>query len=129
MAELQEKTLSAYWSAMVFTYTRVANAAIRLLMPFPLTWLCETDFSALLEIKNKTRTKLIVQPDQRCALPTTGPRIDKRVVKCSTSRLTDAINSIYESLFNRVVSYVSFNHCFVAIAHTCTNIFHRPKWE
>ena len=66
---------------MVFSYTRVANAAIRLLMPFPLTWLCEADFSALLGIKNKTRTKLIVQPDQRCALPTTGPRIDKRVVK------------------------------------------------
>ena len=114
---------------MVFSYTRVASAAIRLLMSFPLTWLCETDLSALLGINSKTRTKLIVEPDQRCALPAIGPRIDKRVAKCSTSRLTDAINSINESLFNRVVSYVSFSHCFVAIAHTCTNIFHRPKWK
>ena len=71
MIELQEKTLSAYWSAMVFLYPRVACTADRLLIPFPLAWLSEAGFIALLRIMNKARTKLIVEPDQRCALPTT----------------------------------------------------------
>ena len=79
MIELQEKTLSAYWSAMVFSYLRVASTDNQLLIPFPLAWLCEAGFLALLRIMNKARTKLIVEPDQKCALPTTGPCIGKRV--------------------------------------------------
>ena len=79
MIELQEKTLSAYWSAMVFLYPRVASTANQLLIPFSMAWLCEADFLALPKIMNKARTKLIVEPDQICALPTTGPRIGKRV--------------------------------------------------
>ena len=80
MIHLQKKILSAYWSAMVFSYPRVASAANRVLMPFLLTWLCEAGFSALFETKNKTRNKLIVKPDHWCAPPTIGPRIGKRVV-------------------------------------------------
>ena len=72
--------MSAYWPAMVFSYPRVASTANRLLIPFSLAWLCEVGFIALLRIMNKARTKLIVEPDQRCALPTTGPRIGKCVV-------------------------------------------------
>ena len=79
MIELQEKTLSAYWSAMVFSYPRVASTDNRLLIPFPLAWLCEAGFLAFLRIMNKARTKLITEPDQRCALPTTGPLRGKRV--------------------------------------------------
>ena len=75
------KTLPAYWSDMLTWYPRVASAAIRLLMPFPSTWLCETGFSALLGIKNKARNKLIVEPDLRCALATAEPRIDQLVAK------------------------------------------------
>ena len=77
----KEKYLPAYWSAMLASYPRVASTAIRLLMPFPPTWLCEAGFSALLGIKNKARNKLIVEPDLRCALSTTEPRIDKLVTK------------------------------------------------
>ena len=79
MIELQEKTLSAYWSAMVFSYLRVASTDNQLLIPFPLVWLCEAGFLAFLRIMNKARTKPIVEPDQRCALPTTRLRIGKRV--------------------------------------------------
>ena len=77
----KEKSLPAYWSAMVDSYPRAASAAIRLLMPFPSTWLCEAGFSALLGIKNKARNKLIIEPDLRCALATTEPRIDELVTK------------------------------------------------
>ena len=75
------KTLPACWSDMLAWYPRVASAAIRLLMPFPSSWLCETGFSALLGIKNKARNKLIVEPVLRCALATTEPRIDQIVAK------------------------------------------------
>jgi len=34
---------------------------IRLLMPFPSTWLCEAGFSASLLVKNKARNKVIVE--------------------------------------------------------------------
>ena len=71
----------AYWSAMVDSYPRAASAAIRLLMPLPSTWLCEAGFSALLGIKNKAKNKLIIEPELRCALATTEPRIDKLVMK------------------------------------------------
>ena len=54
---------------MVFLYPRVASTANRLLIPFPLAWLCEVGFIALLRIMNKARTKLIVEPGQRCAPP------------------------------------------------------------
>ena len=80
MIELQEKTLSAYWSAMVFLYPRVASTGNRLLIPFSSAWLCEAGFLAILRIMNMARTKLIVEPDQRRALPTTEPRIGKRDV-------------------------------------------------
>ena len=81
MIELHQKTLSAHWSAMVSAYPRVISTANRLVMPFPLAWLFEVGFTALLGIKNKARTKLIVEPDQGCALSTTGPRIGKRAAK------------------------------------------------
>ena len=77
----KEKYLPAYWSAMLASYPRVASIAIRLLMPFLSTWLCEAGFSALLGITNKARNKLIVEPDLRCALSTTEPRIDKLATK------------------------------------------------
>ena len=59
---------------------------MQLLMPFSSTWLREVCFSALLGIKNKTRNKLIAELDQRCALSTTEPRIDKfPFKKCDTN--------------------------------------------
>ena len=77
----KEKTLPAFWLAMASSYPKVASTAIRLLMPFPSTYLCEAVFSALLGIKTKARNKLAVEPDLRCALSTTVPRIDNRVAR------------------------------------------------
>ena len=89
-------------------------------MHFMSTWLCEARFSASPGINNKTRNKLTVEPDQRCAQATTGPRLNKIVPRCNNSHLTDAalcLSLMNESLFNRVVSYVNFSH-FFAIALT-----------
>ena len=77
----KEMSLSAYWSAMVASYSGVASTTIRLLMLFLSTWLCEACFSALVGIKNKATNKLIAELDQICALSTTEPRIDKLVTR------------------------------------------------
>ena len=78
---------------MVSLYLRVASTANRLLMIFPLTWLCEAGFLALHGVKNNARTKVIVKPDQMCALPTTGPRLGKVLPRCNKSHLTN--NTLY----------------------------------
>ena len=67
----KEKSLPAYWSAMVAFYSRVISTAIQLLMFFSVTWLCEVCFVAFLGIKNKARNTLIAELGQRCALSTT----------------------------------------------------------
>ena len=59
----KEMSLTAYWSVMVASYSRMASTAIQLLMPFPSTWLCEACFSTLPGIKNKARNKLIAELD------------------------------------------------------------------
>ena len=59
--------LSAYCSAMILSYPRVASEAIPLLILFPSTWLCEAGFSALLNIKDKARNKPIKQKNSNKA--------------------------------------------------------------
>ena len=92
----KEKTLPAYWSAMLSSYPKVASRAIQLLMLFLSTWLCEAGFSALLGIKNKARNKLIVETDLRCSLAKTEPRIDKLVTEMQPDN--SAISSILLSM-------------------------------
>ena len=77
----KDKTLPEFWIDIAFSYPKVANKAIRHLMPFPSTYLCETGFSALLGIKSKHRNKLQVEADMRCSLSATIPHIDSLVAK------------------------------------------------
>ena len=50
-------------SAMALLYSKEVNAFIQLGMPFPLTWLTVTGFSALVGINNKAFNKIIVELD------------------------------------------------------------------
>ena len=76
-----EKSLSSFTSEMLAMYPQVAKAALVHLMSFSSTYmyLCETGFSTLLNIKSKCRRRLVVEPDLRCSLSETSPRIDKLV--------------------------------------------------
>ena len=49
------------------------------LLPFSTTYLCESGFSALLQIKTSSRYKLKVEDDLRCALTNTEPEIQDLV--------------------------------------------------
>jgi hypothetical protein len=54
----------------------ISKIAIKNLLAFPTTYLCETAFSQLLILKNKYRNKLDVEHDLRCAISTTEHRIE-----------------------------------------------------
>ena len=52
-AVFAEKSLNAFWAAIYGSYPRVAVAALTLLVAFPSTYLCESAFSSMVQIKNE----------------------------------------------------------------------------
>ena len=76
-----EKTLTEFWYAMRHSYPNVALLSLRVLVPFASTYLCESGFSTVLQIKTKARSRLDVQDDMRLALTQTRPRISKLVMQ------------------------------------------------
>jgi zinc finger BED domain-containing protein 5/7/8/9 len=75
----KEKSLTEFWCSMRRSYPNVALLSFKLLVPFASTYLCESGFSTLLQIKTKSRNRLDVQDDMRLALSNTQPRISKLV--------------------------------------------------
>ncbi|XP_060855465.1 zinc finger BED domain-containing protein 5-like [Metopolophium dirhodum] len=69
-------SLPEFWIAMKKQYPIVANKAIRTLIPFASSYLCETGFSALAAIKSKYRGKLNTEKEMRIALSKFTPRFD-----------------------------------------------------
>jgi len=76
-------SLPEFWIAMKKQYPIVANKAIRTLIPFASSYLCETGFSALAVIKSKYRGKLNTEKEMRIALSKFTPRFD--ATKTSTA--------------------------------------------
>ena len=72
-----EISLIPFWCKMFKLYPNVSKMAIRILLPFPSTYLCESGFSTLVLIKTKHRNRLSVEDDMRCAISTTKPDIKK----------------------------------------------------
>ena len=66
---------------MRHSYPNVALLLLRVLVPFASTYLCESGFSTLLQIKTKERNRLDVQNDMRLALTQTKPGISKLVTQ------------------------------------------------
>ena len=54
-----EVHLISFWCKMVNAYPKVSKLAIRLLLPFPSTYLCESGFSTLFHIKNQTQESIV----------------------------------------------------------------------
>lgn len=79
--DFENMPLDNFWAKYVRVYTKVGNVALRVLLPFSSTYLCESGFSTLVSIKTKARNKLICEADLRCALSHTKPRIELLVSK------------------------------------------------
>ncbi|XP_076059427.1 protein FAM200C-like [Oratosquilla oratoria] len=76
----QNMELEEFWTQVRGTYPLLATNALRILVQFSSTYLCETGFSALVHLKTKARNKLEVEADLRCALSITPPDIEGLVI-------------------------------------------------
>ena len=47
------KSLSHFWSSMLTSYPKLSTEALRVIVLFVSTYLCESGFSALIHIKSK----------------------------------------------------------------------------
>ena len=59
------------------SYTKVSMIALRVLVPFASTYLCEAGFSTLANIKTKNRNRLNVGDDMRLAVTNARPQISQ----------------------------------------------------
>uniref|UniRef100_UPI00358E8A1A protein FAM200C-like n=1 Tax=Myxine glutinosa TaxID=7769 RepID=UPI00358E8A1A len=71
---------SEFWASNYEAFPNLAAKALRMTLPFVMTYLCEAGFSVLVVMKTKLRARLDVGPDMRVALSKTAPRI-KRLVE------------------------------------------------
>ena len=79
--DFEELAFTDFWAKYVQIYKRVGSMALHTLLPFSSTYLCESGFSALVNIKTKARNKLDCEADLRCALSSVKPRIKLLVSK------------------------------------------------
>ena len=70
-----------FWLRIASSHPELSKAALKKLLPFSSTWLCESAFSTLFNVKTKQRNRRKVKQDIRCALSSTEPRIKNLVAK------------------------------------------------
>jgi len=68
-----EKSCSDFWIEMALTYPDISKMALKVLIPFPTTYECESALSALLSIKPTARNRLDAIHDVTVALSKTEP--------------------------------------------------------
>lgn len=75
--EFNKDLLSDFWLKRREEYGLLSDRALKCLIPFSTSYLCENGFSAMLAIKNKYRSKLELEPDLRLKLTKLKPDIAK----------------------------------------------------
>lgn len=79
--DFETMKLEEFWVKYLPMYPKVGEEALRVILPFSSTYLCEAGFSALVVLKTKQRNRLDVENDLRCALSSFNPRISDLVRK------------------------------------------------
>ncbi|XP_041849953.1 zinc finger BED domain-containing protein 5-like [Melanotaenia boesemani] len=70
-----EKSLTDFWLYIQPEHPELSDTALKLLMPFPSTYICEAGFSALVGLKTKQRNRISVNYDMRLKLSDLEPDI------------------------------------------------------
>jgi len=76
-ARFSEVSLETFWCECGPEYHASHEAAVKVLIPFSTTYLCEAGFSAMTALKTKYRARLSLEDDMRVALSQISPRIDR----------------------------------------------------
>jgi hypothetical protein len=69
--------LTQFWMPVKNYYTSLSDKAIKVLLPFVTTHLCETGFSAVAVMKTRHRSLLIIQRELRLTISSMTPWIGK----------------------------------------------------
>jgi hypothetical protein len=69
--------LLEFWFQAKYVYPEISKKAVRHVLPFATTYLCETTFSHLVHMKNKYKNRLKVEPDLRLKLSSFDPDMRK----------------------------------------------------
>ena len=77
----EDVSVTEFWIQVSSLYPQITRNCLMKLLFFTTTWLCESAFSFLLNIKSKPRNRLDVEVDIRCALSSTAPKIQSLVDK------------------------------------------------
>ncbi|KAF2355875.1 Zinc finger BED-type [Trinorchestia longiramus] len=78
--ELQNQNADSFWISRLANSPTLFRRALKLLVSFSTTYLCEKGFSTVLGMKTKKRTRLNVANDARLGLSTAKPRIPQRAL-------------------------------------------------
>ena len=70
-------SLASFWIKVKAEYPELSDIALKTLLPFPSTYLCETGFSTMSVIKTKYRNAIDIHSPLRVALSSIEPGIDK----------------------------------------------------
>ena len=70
----QNVSLVQFWLNLNSEYNALSSKALKILLPFAPSYLCETGFSALAAMKTKYRARLIVEKELRVAISSIIPR-------------------------------------------------------
>jgi zinc finger BED domain-containing protein 5/7/8/9 len=80
--QFNQKSLEHFWLHVRKDYPQLSNKALKVLIPFPTTYLCEKAFSALAYIKNKFRNRIEnVESELRLKLSSIEPDVQKLVTE------------------------------------------------
>lgn len=79
-AKFRTVSLTIFWSDVFDEYPNLSKQAIRILLPFATTYLCEAGFSKYVATKSKYRNKLDAAPDMRVQLSNIMPNF-KRIIE------------------------------------------------
>ncbi|KAK7899543.1 hypothetical protein WMY93_020396 [Mugilogobius chulae] len=71
--------LTAFWIKVKAEYPSIATKALKTLLPFPTSYLCESGFSAVTATKSKLRSRLDIRSTLRVSLSSISPRWDRLV--------------------------------------------------
>jgi len=67
--------LNEFWLKVKKSFPLISLKAVKILLPFSSSWICETGFSALTEIKSKKRERLLrIDDEMRVCLSSLNPR-------------------------------------------------------
>lgn len=70
-------SLLGFWNSIKDEYPEISNKALRVLLPFATSYLCEAGFSAVAVLKSKYRSRLNIEKEMRVAVTTLLPNFEE----------------------------------------------------